>query len=554
MSEASTSTASTTGAGGRAALVRSSGVMAAGTAVSRLTGFARTVVLIAALGTAATANTYNVAHSLPTAIYILIAGGVLNAVFVPQLVRAMKEQPDGGKGYADRLLTLTGLVLLVVTVLATLAAPLVAALYFRGPPDDYAVAVAFAYWALPQIFFYGAFTVLAQVLNARGRFGPMMWAPILANAVTIACGLVFIALVGDAVDPQEPQTVPGWGVALLGGGATLGVVLQTAALLPALRRSGYRFTPRFDFRGFGLGRAARLAKWTLLFVAVNQLGFLVVSNVGTAVDSEAKTLLGYGVGLTAYQSAYMVFLLPHAIITVSVVTALLPRMSRAAVEGRTEEMRGDLVGGLRVSAVAVVPAAVAFAVLGRDIAGALYAPAGPAAAHYIGWVLTGFAPGLLAFTGHYLALRGFYAQEDTRTPFLVNVCINAVNVALVLLAYAVLRPEWVGVAMAGSYSVSYGVGMLLSLRLLRRRTGPLEGAQTLRTYARLLAAALVAAVPAFLAARAATAGLGEGLLGSLAGTVAGGLVLLAGYVLLAQRMRVPELTSVVALVRTRRSR
>ena len=546
VSEASTGTR-----GGPETLVRSSGVMAAGTALSRLTGFARTVVLIAALGTAATANTYNVAHALPTAIYILVAGGVLNAVFVPQLVRAMKEQPDGGKGYADRLLTLTGLILLAVTVLATLAAPLVTALYFRGPPDDYAVAVAFAYWALPQIFFYGVFTVLGQVLNARGRFGPMMWAPILANVVTIGCGLAFIALAGGTVDPQEPRTVPGWGVALLGGGATVGVVLQAVALLPALRRSGYRFTPRLDVRGFGLGRAASLAKWTLLFVAVNQLGFLVVANVGTAVDSEAKTLLGYGVGLTAYQSAYMVFLLPHAIITVSVVTALLPRMSRAVVEGRRDEMRADLVAGLRLSAVAIVPATVALVVLGREITGVLYAPAGPAGARYIGWVLTAFAPGLLAFTGHYLALRGFYAHEDTRTPFIVNVVINGVNVALVLLAYAVLPPQAVGVAMAASYSLSYGVGMLVSLRLLRRRAGPLEGAQTLRTYARLLVAALAAGLPAFLVARGATAALGAGVLGSLVATAGGGLVLLTGYLLLAQRMRVPELTSLVALVRAR---
>ncbi len=237
-------------------LVRSSGVMAAGTVVSRVLGFARNTVLAAAIGTDLVATTYNVANTIPNILYILIAGGVLNAVFVPQLVRAMKHG-DGGQGYTDRLLTLAGLVLLGLTVLATAAAPLLIALYTPSNwgDEDVATATAFAFWCLPQIAFYGLYAMLGQVLNARGSFGPMMWAPIVNNLVAIATGLLFIAVF--TVDFKDPGSVSAAAIALLGGGATLGVALQALVLVPVLRRTGFRYKPRFDFRGAGLGKARR---------------------------------------------------------------------------------------------------------------------------------------------------------------------------------------------------------------------------------------------------------------------------------------------------------
>jgi putative peptidoglycan lipid II flippase len=530
-------------------LVRSSGVMAAGTVVSRVLGFARNTVLAAAIGTDLVATTFNVANTIPNILYILIAGGVLNAVFVPQLVRAMKNG-DGGQGYTDRLLTLAGLVLLGLTVLATAAAPLLISLYTPSNwgDEDVATATAFAFWCLPQIAFYGLYAMLGQVLNARGSFGPMMWAPIVNNVVAIATGLMFIAVF--AVDFKDPGSLSAAGIALLGGGATVGVALQALVLVPVLRRTGFRYQPRFDFRGAGLGKAGELAKWSLLFVLVNQLAYVVVVNLGARVDKEAQDI-PYGVGYTAYALAYLFFILPHSIITVSVVTALLPRMSNAASEHRLPDLRDDLSTGWRLTAVGMVGAAAAYVALGRDLTGLVYAPTGPDGARYIGLVLGAFAIGLPAFSAQYLVLRGFYALEDTRTPFLLQVAITVTNVLLALLAYAALPLRWRVVGMAAAYAATYYVGLGFSTAVLRRRIGGLDGRRVMRTYARLLAAAVPSAAVAYGVARGVTAGLGEGAAGSLAALAAGGAVMLGGYLLLARVLRIPELTALLGMVRSR---
>ncbi len=535
-----------------ASIARSSGVMAAGTIVSRVTGFARDIVVAGAIGTASLSDAFKVAHTLPTILYVLLAGGVLNAVFVPQLVRAMKSDADGGDGYADRLLTLSGLVLFGITVVACLAAPLITHLYVHDwTPAEFHIVVLFAYFSLPQIFFYGITTMLGQVLNARGKFGPMMWAPILNNIVMIASGLLFIYFI-TGLNKTDPTSIPMWGIALLAGGSTLGVIVQTIALIPPLRRSGYHFTPRWNFRGFGLRKAAHLAKWTLLFVAANQVSYLVIARIGTTVSKAAQDTLSYGVGFSAYQNAYLILILPHAIATVSVVTALLPRMSAAAADGRSADIRNDISAGLRLCAVVIVPSAIAFLVLGREIGTVLYASAGTDSAQYIGYVLAAFGPGLLAFTGHYLALRGFYAQEDTRTPFYINVVINLVNIALVLVAYQIFSTRWVTVAMAGAYSLSYVAGMAVSFSVLRRRMGGLDGARVLRTYTRLLLAAVCGAVPAWLVAWLVFPD--DGFVPALLALVVGGGLMAGIYLLLALQMRVAEVWTLLGMLSGRARR
>lgn len=531
-------------------LIKSSTVMAVGTVFSRILGFGRNAVLAAAIGTGLTATTFNVANTVPNIIYILLAGGVLNAVFVPQLVRAMKE-PDGGQGYTDRLLTLAGVVLLALTVVATLAAPLVISIYTPGKwgDDDVAVATAFAFWCLPQIFFYGLYTMLGQVLNARGSFGPMMWAPVVNNVVAIATGLGFIALF--TVNEEVPDSLSSAAIAFLGAGTTLGVALQALVLLPVLRRTGFRFRARKDFRGAGLGKAGDLAKWTLLFVLVNQLAYVVIVNLATAADKAAQGVISYGVGFTAYSYAYLVFILPHSIITVSVVTALLPRMSAAVADRRFDDLRDDLSTGWRLTAVGVVLAAAGFVALGAPLAGVLYAGTGPDGAHYIGLVLAAFAVGLPAFSAQYLALRGFYAMEDTRTPFLLQVGIATINVVLAAAVYAVLPLRWRIVGMAGAYAVTYAVGLVASTAVLRRRIGGVDGRRVVRTYARLVVAAVPSALAAFGVARLLESALGRGLAGSLVSLTGGGLVLLAGYLLLARALHVRELSALLGLVRGR---
>jgi len=531
-------------------LVQSSGVMAAGTVLSRALGFVRNAVVVAALGSGLTATTFTMANTVPNIIYILVAGGVLNAVFVPQLVRAMKD-PDGGRAYTDRLLTLSGLVLLGLTVVATAAAPLIIRLYTPGSwsATDVATATAFAFWCLPQIAFYGLYAMLGQVLNARGSFGPMMWAPVANNVVAIVTGLAFIALF--TVDVMDPGSLSATEIAVLGAGTTAGVMVQALILVPVLRRTGFGYRPRFDFRGGGLGKARDLAKWTLLFVLVNQLAYVVVVNLAARVDKAAQGVIDYGVGYTAYSYAYLIFILPHSIVTVSVVTALLPRMSAAASERDLGRLREQLSTGWRLTAVGTVAAAAAYIALGRDLTGLLYAGTDDDGARYIGMVLAAFAVGLPAFSAQYLALRGFYALEDTRTPFLLQVGIAVTNVALALLAYTALPLRWRIVGIAASYAITYYAGLALSTAVLRRRIGGVDGRRVLQTHARLLAAAVPSAAVAYGVARLVTASLGEGPAGSLTALLAGGGVLLAGYLVLARVLRVAELTALIGMVRSR---
>ena len=529
-------------------LIRSSSVMAAGTVASRALGFARSAVLVAALGSALTNSTFTVANTVPNIIYILLAGGVLNAVFVPQLVRAMKDGPERSRAYTDRLLTLAGLIMLAITVCATLAAPWVIELYGRRlTPEDAHVATMFAFWCLPQIFFYGLYTMFGQVLTARNSFGPMMWAPVLNNVVAIVTGLAFIALFN--INDVDPSSLSTGAIVLLGLGTTLGVALQAVVLVPVLRRAGFGYRPRWDFRGVGLGRARDLAKWTLLFVLVNQLAYVVIVNLALRADVDATSELAYGVGYAAYANAYLIFILPHSIITVSIVTGLLPRLSREAADGDLAAVRASLSEAWRLTGVGVVLAAAALVALGPELTGILYSGTSVEGAKYIGLVAAAFALGLPAFSAQYIALRGFYAFEDTRTPFLLQVAIAGTNVLLALAAYAVLPLRWRMVGVALAYSVTYVGGLALSTAVLRRRTGGLDGHRVVRHYVRLVIAAIPAGLLGWTVAWAVGQVLGDGFGASLVSLAAGGMVLLAVYVGVARALHVAELTALLRKVR-----
>lgn len=536
-----------------AGLLRASGSMAAGTVVSRVTGFARSIVLFAALGSHVLADTYNVANTLPNVLYILIAGGVLNSVLVPQLVRAMRTDADGGQAYAERLLSLSASVLLAVTVLLTAAAPLVIRVYAssKWSAADMAVATAFAFLCLPQIFFYGVFTMLGQVLNARGRFGPMMWAPVLNNLVVITVGLLFLGVTGPSL--STASIGPG-ATLLLGLGTTLGIIVQTVALVPYVRASGLRLRPRFDWRGHGLGRAGELAKWMVLFVAANQIAFWVVVRLATAAGKEAQNLgVAHGSGFTPYYQAQIVWMLPQAVVTVSVVTALLPRMSAAAGEGRPEGVREGISTGLRLPATVIVPSAVFFLLFGPDLGVALFAygHTSVADASYIGLVLSAFALGLVPFAAQHVLLRGFYALEDTRTPFLISLLINAVNVAAAVVAYTVLPPAWKTVGLGAAYAAAYLVGTPVAAAILRRRIGGIEGARVTRTLTRLGVAAFGAGASALLLERAVHRLLADSRIASICGLLLAALVMGPVYLWLTRRLRVQEVTDLLGTVRGR---
>ncbi|MFJ4777131.1 murein biosynthesis integral membrane protein MurJ [Streptomyces sp. NPDC088762] len=544
------------GAGSRApkkaSVLRSGALMAAGSIVSRATGFVRSAVVVAALGTALLGDSYAVANTVPNIIYMLLIGGALNAVFVPELVRAAKEHADGGSAYTDRLLTACTAALVALTAVAVLAAPLIVSTYtdYSGAQAD--TTVALARYCLPQILFYGLFTLLGQVLNARGRFGAMMWTPVLNNFVIIGVFGLFLHLSHDAAHGLTAADTR-----LLGLGTTAGIVLQALALVPSLRAAGFRWRPRFDWRGSGLGRPLRNAGWLVLLVFTNQIAYWVVTRLSTATGQHAvEAGLAGGAGYTAYSNAYQLWIVPQGIITVSLVTALMPRMSAAASDADLGAVRRDISYALRSSAALVVPAAALFAALAPWVIGSVfeYGRTGAADVEVMAGILVAFAPGLIAYSAQYVLSRGFYALSDTRTPFFLNLVIAALNAGLSAAAYFLLSPRWAVTGMAAATSVAFLAGAAVTAVTLSRRLGPHPGTRTrrrataVRTHLRLLAACTPAAAAGYAAARAADP------LGDFAAVGAGTVALVLVVVLLARPLRLTEITDQLDSLRRRLGR
>lgn len=543
--------------GGRASnLLKSSAVMAAGTLVSRLTGFIRSAMIVSALGIGLLGDTFQVAYQLPTMIYILTVGGGLNSVFVPQLVRAMKEDDDGGEAYANRLLTLVMVALGALTVLTMVAAPWLMPLLSHPVASDPAandVGITLIRYFLPSIFFMGIHVVMGQILNARGKFGAMMWTPVLNNIVIIATLGMFLWVYGTSeTSGMTVTSIPPEGERLLGVGVLLGLVVQALAMIPYLRETGFKLRLRFDWKGHGLGKAAMLAKWTILFVLANQAGAVVVTQLGTAAVKDTGM---NGTGFSAYANAQLIWGLPQAIITVSLMAALLPRLSRSAHEGDTGAVRDDISQGLRTTAVAIVPIAFSFVALGIPMCTLIFGSSGANGATRMGYMLMAFGLGLIPYSVQYVVLRAFYAYEDTRTPFYNTVIVAAVNATASGLCYLVLPARWAVAGMAASYGIAYAIGVGVAWRRLRKRLGgDLDGANVVRTYARLAIASLPGAILGAAAGYAITKALGQGVIGSLAALVVGGGVLFGVFFVAARRLRIQELNSMVGMVRGRLGR
>lgn len=541
-------------------MARNSAVMATGTIASRVTGIMRDVAMTAALGFFLVSDAFSLGNSLPTIVYILVIGGALNAVFIPQLVRRMKEDADGGQAYADRLLTLVAVMLLALSIVAVIAAPWIVDLYTPSdyPQNEFDLAVAFARLLLPQIFFYGLYAMLTQVLNSRGRFGAPMFAPIANNIVAIATFGLFIVIAGTSAAADGILSTDQ--VLLLGIGTTLGVVLQAVILLPVMWRSGYAWRPRFDWRGAGLGKAGSLAAWTVGLVLVNQIAYVFITRLATQANVNASATDAVAAGLTTYQKAHLIFMLPHSVITVSIVTAMLPALSRLAHAGDLRQVGSDVARTMRTVAVLIAPIAAILMVNGAAIAILLfgYGAATPAQAGLMGLIVSVFMLGLLPFTLFYVLLRGYYALEDTRTPFWITVGFSMLLLALAYPLFA-MAPRAGGqqvAAIALAYSLSYWAGFLLAWWLLARRLGSLESARTawviVRTF--LSAAIAVGVMIAVLALFRATQPSVEIVTWQVRGSLLLGVVLTSavGIVVFlgaAWAMRIREVSDVLSLVR-----
>ncbi len=485
----------------QASETRSSAIMAAGTLVSRFLGFGKTWMLGTALGLGSTVNdTFINANNLPNLIFLLVAGGVFNAVLVPQIIKASKA-PDRGADYISRLLTLAVLLLLGLTVLVTLAAPWVIELTTQGySPQQKALAVAFAFWCLPQIFFYGLYALLTQVLNANGAFGPAMWAPILNNLVAIAGLGMFIWIFG--ANELNAHTLDNWGdtqTLLVAGFSTIGVISQTAILMIPVIRLKLGLRPRFGWRGVGLGQAAKLSVWTLLTAAVGQLAFLYVMRIATIPGAERIRLQQAGdpasymlPGNAVLEVASQLYLLPHSIIALSLATVLFNRMTRASQDGNRAELRDALSHGLRTMAVATVFGALA-----------LFALAGPLGMFFSGGLrqdgvmlaqtLTILALSTPFMSANFMMSRVFYANEDARTPFYIQLLLAVVYVAGAF-AIQFLPVNQIIYAIAVLYMVGNILSVVISAFFLRRLLGHLDGARIANSYIRMGYAALGSAI------------------------------------------------------------
>jgi putative peptidoglycan lipid II flippase len=526
--------------------------MAAGTLASRLTGLVRTLIQAYALGGFALADAYNVANSLPNAVYNLMLGGILTSVIVPLLVSAAARSQDRGEAYDQRMFTMITIALLAITGAATLAAPQIVALYggsVRGA--ELHLMVIFAYFFIPQIFFYGVCSLAGAILNSRGSFAAPMWAPVVNNIVVSAVLLGFVAVAGFGVRPAA--ITPGQ-VQLLGLGTTIGVAAQTAALLPSLRRVGFRWRPRWDFRRAELGEMWHMAGWMFGYIVTTQVSLFVttrIANEASVLAARAHT--GYGAGFTPFAYAWQLFQMPYAVVGISVITALLPRMSAHAAADQAGLVKADFSTGVRLASVLVVPSAFVLAVLGPALAEIFLAHGATsiASARYIGEVFAVLCLGLVPYTIFQLQLRVFYALHDSRTPALIGVATMAVNIAACYLALEALPPGLVVAGLGAAFGLGNVTGSVLGWLLLSRRLHGLAGRAIGASVLRMHAAALPAAALALAITVAADRILAPGRLAALvSAAVAGGCALLA-YALLACFFRVRELTGLGAVLAAR---
>ena len=550
-------------------ILASSAVMATGTVVSRASGYVRNILLAVAIGNELHADLFNIGNTIPNMLYILLAGGVFNAVLVPQLVRAQKNDPDGGEAYTNRVITLALLFLGAVTILLVIAAPLVMRLYLNGSYDAPALAaqrdsaIAFARYCLPQVFFYGMFVLLGQVLNARGRFGPMMWAPIANNAISILVLVLYLFWFGALPAADSCSAYTGTQELVLGGGATLGIAAQVLILLPVLRAAGVRFNPRYDFRGSGLGHTLRLGIWTVLFVVVNQVAYTVVVRLASG-GTVANAACGHhhhhqgthvaqavdATGYTVYAAAFLFVMVPHAIITVSLATAILPRLSAKAADGDLTGLAGTLAGTLRTALAVVVPFAFGLPLLAYDAAKVLFGYGATATTfdHYVPSMIL-FGPGIVFFTVHYLMLRGFYALELNRTVFYIQCAIGVTNIVVAILLVHQATAAQTSPALVIAYGASYVLGSAVSYAILRGRLGGLETPALVRFGVRLLIAAAVSTGVAWAVGRVLPGHTDDvsHVLAALRVVVLGGIDV-GLFLLLARVMRIREVTNVLDTV------
>lgn len=539
-------------------LGRSSMVMAAGTFTSRALGLVRNLVLIAAVGVnIGAANAFDVANKIPNVLFAILASGMLNAVLVPQIVRAYQRK--GGQEFVNRLLTVAGVIMLAITLMLTLGSAWLIGLYIDDwTPELTGLAVAFGFWCIPQLFFYGLYTLLGQVLNARSQFGPFMWAPVMNNIVSIAGFGLFIVIFGGYDGDAGTHAISTWTpakIGLLGGSATLGIAAQALILIWPLWRSGFKFRFRWGIRGMGMGTMGKVAAWTFAAALLEQVAVLVITRVTSAASEVSGEAIGVA-GNAAYTQALMIYLLPHSLITVSIATALFTQISAAAGAGDFAKVRNDLSLGMRTISIFTVFATAVLTVLAIPVTRVmLFTVRNPEEIISVAAVLAVMSIGLVPLGAMVLMKWAYFAFEDGRTVFVIQIPVAAITIAGSLLGMVYLEPTWWAVAAGGSMALGNIVAVAGRLAGLRRHLGGLDGRRILRLHAQLLVATAASVAVGWPMLRLFP-DVAASTFSGLFACIVIGLVMLGIYVGALKIMRVRELDTLVSPItaRLRRSR
>jgi putative peptidoglycan lipid II flippase len=522
-----------------------SAIMAVGSLVSRGTGFLRTVILAAALGGGAINNAYTTAQVLPGIVYELLLGALLSSTIIPVLVRRRKADPDRGEAYTQRLVTLAVLVLGAAAVLVTVTASALTVLYTsdKSSAAFQDLVTKLSYLMLPMIFFIGVSGILTAVLNTRGHFATPMFTPILNNLVVIAAGVIYMVFYGAKA--LKPEQMTAGQILLLGGGTLLGVVIQSAGLLPALRKVGFRWRWRFDFRALGLRELGRIGGWALCYVVVTQIGQAVAFNLLNRAGEEDAA------GPAIYNNVFLLMYMAHGIISVSIITALTPRMSAAAADHRHADMAADLAHGTRMITAVLTPVAICYAVLAAPISVALFRSGAYTQddATETAVVLVATAVALVPFSISQLFTVGLYARQETKAAALVNVPVVGLRILVQLIVFAVFSASFAAPGLMFANALSFAASGLITAVLMHRRIGAIGLGGILVTFVKVGVAAVGATVVGLVVMYVLPGGWTPSKPESLLQLAVGGLAIGGTYVAIALGLKVSEINSVFALIR-----
>lgn len=523
---------------GASSVARNSFIMFLGTLVSRILGLVRSPIILGAVVglTMPAGNAFQIANKLPNLLYMIVVGGLVNAVLVPAIVRATKRDRDGGQAFINKLLTITVVGLGAITLIITVAAPLVVKMMAATlSPAWYELTVAFAYWCLPQVFFYGLYTVLGQILNARENFGPYMWAPVANNVVAILGMLAMMWIFGTTAETAGSDlsawtgTTIGW----LGGISTLGIAVQALILIFPMRSLGIIFRFDFNWRGSGLRTVGVTSWWMLLTMLVSIIPTALVSNVAAGASNraiEAGMNTEWVAGNFAYDTAYSIYSIPTSLFVVSIATAVFTRMSKAASERNTKRMRDDVGRTLRAVSAIMFLCAAGIVTLAGPISRLFAMASSPRECVTLAHVVATMGIGLTAIGAVTVLNRVFYAFEDTRGAFLISLPVQALAVVAYIIC-GFLPPADVVVAVGIIMSVTNLLAVPLMLWALSDRLGGIPWGSLISFHVKLLGVTVVASLGgAFVASRIGPL-FGPLSIGrALAALVCGGAVIVAMYI------------------------